>query len=180
MALSLDATLLRSVESAEECWKYAITAMYIILTLFAYSNNFPSYRTNTIPQERFEALENLGFEWSRKGAPRPKLSTAGSIVIDSAPPTRKSNSGGKSNDEIWRERFEELKQFKAENGHANGEFSCIAPVAADYITLPIHNSHIRFNCHDAVPGTYHANPVLGRWVCTQRTTYRRNQMAKVS
>jgi hypothetical protein len=61
--------------------------------------------------ERLQKLENLGFEWSRIKSPK------GASGPNKLKPPEMLN---KSNDEIWRMRFDELKAFKAQNGHANG------------------------------------------------------------
>ena len=51
---------------------------------------------------------------------------------------------------IWNERFEQLREFKAQFGHCN------------------------------VPQQYSANTKLGRWVMTQRGTYRKNKEERQS
>ena len=47
---------------------------------------------------------------------------------------------------IWQSQYEKLKIFKMANGHCN------------------------------VPNNYEPDPAFARWICTQRTVYRRNQM----
>jgi hypothetical protein len=61
--------------------------------------------------ERFQKLESLGFEFSRLKSPKGAVGPSW---------TRPAEMLGKSNDEIWRMRFDDLKAFKAQNGHANG------------------------------------------------------------
>mmetsp|Transcript_21201 Transcript_21201/g.26228 ORF Transcript_21201/g.26228 Transcript_21201/m.26228 type:complete len:121 (+) Transcript_21201:222-584(+) len=77
-------------------------------------------------QERMNALDEVGFVWKAS-------------KVDVA-----------LNEEIWRTRLDELKQFKAREGH------CI------------------------VPDRYSKNPQLGFWVRTQRQSYKKLRQGKHS
>jgi len=64
-----------------------------------------------LTQERIDALDSIGFQW---------------------------NPGRRVNDDLWEQRFNELCEFKRENGHTN------------------------------VPEKYAPNKSLGKWVSNQR------------
>lgn len=163
-----------------------------------------TYRKGQMTEDRIQKLENLGFEWTRKNRvipsqtqPTPEQAEMWQASFEKlkcfhednghcdCPPQeypaldkwvraqrmvykrnqmtqqRKESLESLSFDfevegtgtprqkeETWNARLEQIKQYKDEHGHCN------------------------------VPGTFAKDPVLGRWVGTQRTSYRRGQMRK--
>ena len=81
-----------------------------------YRKNTEENTTCTLTAEHIRALNGIGFDWGTS----------------------------------WNERFEQLREFKAQFGHYN------------------------------VPQKYSANPKLGNWVANQRINYRKNTEGKLS
>jgi Helicase associated domain len=122
------------------------------------------YRRNQMTQQRKEALESLGFDF---GAPPDALSQMMTPRIQ-------------QQEQIWNQRLDELKRFKQEFGHCNVRRNDLLGLTlrTRQYCLEFQNYFTSHLCSFLlqVPGSYARDPVLARWVGTQRTTYRRGQM----